>query len=128
MAESRQRLPPIQVSGVLALIAAGLGAGTLLGWSLGIEAMWTVVPGSVGMNPVTALGLLLAGGSLGLLSRAGASPRLLRPAQGCAALTPLWAPPGSRQSSGTGTSGSTLCGFPTRSQPPRRPGWGRSPP
>ncbi len=36
----------------------------LLGWSLGNEVLKRILPGLVAMNPVTALGFILAGASL----------------------------------------------------------------
>ena len=45
------------------LVALG-GGIVLLGWSLGNEMLMRILPGLVAMNPVTALGFILAGTSL----------------------------------------------------------------
>jgi two-component system cell cycle sensor histidine kinase/response regulator CckA len=45
------------------LVALG-GGIVLLGWSVGSEMLMRILPGLVAMNPVTALGFILAGGSL----------------------------------------------------------------
>jgi PAS domain S-box-containing protein len=81
------RLP--QLAGVLALVVASLD---LVGWALDIDFLVRVVsiPHAGVMMPLTALGLLLCGGALLLLSREHGSSagrvRLGRVLAGCAAV------------------------------------------
>src|SRR5262249_42649665 len=55
------------VSRVMCWIVALLGALALVGWALDMEALKSVLRDRVAMNPLTALGFLLAAGALWLL-------------------------------------------------------------
>ncbi|GEM_PF-885096 len=46
------------------LVTAGAGAAVLLGWTLGVESLTSVVPGYASMKPATASGFLLLGAAL----------------------------------------------------------------
>ncbi len=63
------------LSRATSLFVIFVGCLVLLGWQLDIERLKSVLPGCVAMNPMTALGLILAAGSLWTLqgpsSRAG---------------------------------------------------------
>jgi signal transduction histidine kinase/DNA-binding response OmpR family regulator len=61
------------LSRVMVLFVGLLGALVLVGWRLDVEALRSVMPGRVAMNPLTALGFLLAAASLWLLAHG--SPR-----------------------------------------------------
>src|SRR5262249_16310976 len=47
-------------------------------WQLDVETMKSVLPGRVAMNPLTALGFVIAAGSLWLLQREFSGPRSRR--------------------------------------------------
>ena len=66
--------------------ASAIAAVALLGWQFGILAWTNVLPGNPAMNPLTAICILLAAGSLWLLRRKESEPQRKRFAQGCAAL------------------------------------------
>jgi len=55
-----------------------IGGLALVGWQLDVDALKSVLPGRVAMNPLTALGFLLAAASLWLLEAesAGSHPRM----------------------------------------------------
>jgi PAS domain S-box-containing protein len=57
--------------------AATVGVLVLLGWSLGIRALTSILPGYIAMNPATATCLTLAGTALILCQRRPAAARLL---------------------------------------------------
>ncbi len=65
--------PPVhklhQWCGVLVLFEIGFGILVLLGWFFDIGALMQPLPGTVAMNPVTALCFILSALSLGLLYR-----------------------------------------------------------
>jgi signal transduction histidine kinase/CheY-like chemotaxis protein len=61
------------LSRVLLWIVVLVGGLALVGWQLDVETLKSVLPGRVAMNPLTALGLLLAAGSLWLLDAGGAA-------------------------------------------------------
>ncbi len=42
-------------------LVAGLGLAALVAWALGAEALTAIVPGAIAMNPLTAIGFVLAG-------------------------------------------------------------------
>jgi hypothetical protein len=56
----------------------------LLGWSLNLSLLTEFFPGTIAMKANTAIGLLLAGLSLGLQTRRRYTLRTIRAAQGCA--------------------------------------------
>jgi PAS domain S-box-containing protein len=60
----------------LGLLAACLGVTVLIGWAFDVAALKTVFPGLVTMKANTALGLLLCGVALALLSREKAGSTL----------------------------------------------------
>jgi len=53
-------------AGAAALAAAAIGAFAFIGWIFQIDLLKTMLAGAVAMNPVTAVGLILAGASLTL--------------------------------------------------------------
>jgi PAS domain S-box-containing protein len=60
---------------MMGLIVGSLGALVLLGWMFNLAVVKSVLPGLVSMKANTAIGLLLCGGGLAILSRAkGAAP------------------------------------------------------
>lgn len=75
------------VSTACALAAAAAGLVALAGWALHIEALESIVPGTVAMKANTALGLLSAGLSAALYNLAPAGGPGRRLAQGLAAFT-----------------------------------------
>jgi hypothetical protein len=66
-------------------LAAVLGASVLVGWALDIPALISVFPGFVTMKANTALGMLLCGAALALLSGGKAGPLVRFCATGMAA-------------------------------------------
>jgi signal transduction histidine kinase/CheY-like chemotaxis protein len=65
-----------RISRVFDLAVIAIGSLALIGWALDIETLKSVVPGMVAMNPGgTALGFLLSGASLWLLSNENVIPR-----------------------------------------------------
>ena len=68
------------VSMFSALFAVMVASLVLVGWTLHVESLKRVLPGLVGMNPLTAVCFILAGTSLWRLSNGGFSrfvPQLL---------------------------------------------------
>jgi PAS domain S-box-containing protein len=70
-------ITPRKVSMLSGLFVAVLGAIVLVGWMLDITALKSVLPGLVTMKANTALGMLLCGSALALLSR-GKSKKPIR--------------------------------------------------
>src|ERR1700676_3305874 len=66
-----------------------LGGLVLVGWTLDVDALKGVFPHLTAMNPVTALGLILAGGALELLQDEAATGARQRAGRICAGLTTL---------------------------------------
>lgn len=66
------------------LVSGGVAILALAGWVLNAPVLRSGVPGLVGMNPVTALTLLLAASALWLQGVADPSPRAMRLARGAA--------------------------------------------
>jgi PAS domain S-box-containing protein len=62
-------ITPRKVSMLSGLFVAVLGATVLVGWMLDITALKSVLPGLVTMKANTAIGMLLCGSALALLSR-----------------------------------------------------------
>ncbi len=62
------------VSRATSLFVVVVGCLGLLGWQLGVAELTSLRPGRVAMNPLTALGFILAGASLWLLQEASAEP------------------------------------------------------
>ena len=60
---------------IAAAIVMAIGCLVLVGWSFGIEGLKRVSTGFVAMNPVSALTLVISGGSLIYLARARADAR-----------------------------------------------------
>src|ERR1700722_14691433 len=62
---------------MMGLIVAGVGALVLVGWMLNLAVLKSVFPGLVSMKANTAIGMLLCGGAMAILSRAkvAAPPR-----------------------------------------------------
>jgi signal transduction histidine kinase/DNA-binding response OmpR family regulator/HPt (histidine-containing phosphotransfer) domain-containing protein len=60
------------LSRALLWIVVLVGGLALVGWQLDVETLKSVLPGRVAMNPLTALGFLLAAGSLWLVDAGGA--------------------------------------------------------
>ena len=54
---------------LMSLLVVALGASVLIGWAFDIAALKSVFPGLVTMKANTALGMVLCGGALALLSR-----------------------------------------------------------
>src|SRR5262245_10741598 len=63
---------PARAVGILALL---ISAGVLLGWQLDLPHLRAMLPGHVAMNPMTALTLMLAAGSLWCLTGAYGAQR-----------------------------------------------------
>src|SRR5262245_16672220 len=75
-----------------ASVLVALGGGiVLLGWQLDVTALTSILPGRVAMNPVTALGFLLASVALwlSLPPASGQGPGIARAARPAAALVAL---------------------------------------
>jgi PAS domain S-box-containing protein len=51
------------------LAAAAIGFVAILGWPLGIEALRSVIPGRIAMNPATAIGFIFSGAAIALIAR-----------------------------------------------------------
>ncbi|HJQ30043.1 MAG TPA: response regulator [Rubrobacter sp.] len=75
-----------RASSIVAVLVAGV---VLAGWKLDIGALKRVLPGLVAMNPVTAIGFILAGISLWLLQLELADRRWTRIARACALVVAL---------------------------------------
>jgi signal transduction histidine kinase/DNA-binding response OmpR family regulator len=75
-----RRLDPRRIAAMRALsrvllrVVALMGGLVLVGWQLDVDALKSVLPGRVAMNPLTALGFLLAAASLWFLEEGGAAP------------------------------------------------------
>jgi PAS domain S-box-containing protein len=67
--ETATGITPRKVSLLFGLFVAALGASVLVGWIFDITALKSVFPGLVTMKANTAMGMLLCGGALMLLSR-----------------------------------------------------------
>src|SRR5262245_13506672 len=72
---------------LLSSAAAGLlvlvGTLVLLGWLFWVEALKSALPGRVAMNPLTAVGFMLAGAALWLLRAEEGNPRRRRWGYAC---------------------------------------------
>src|ERR1700689_1745766 len=64
-----QSMAPGRVATMLGLLVVGIGALVLVGWRFDIAVLKSVFPGRVSMKPNTALGILLGGFALAILSR-----------------------------------------------------------
>lgn len=62
-------------SGATSVAVLALGMSVLLGWWVQNPLLMSGIPGLVAMNPVTAVGFILAGASLWLLHAEVPSPR-----------------------------------------------------
>ncbi len=62
------------VSRATSLFVLSAGCLVLLGWQLDLGALKSVLPGRVAMNPLTALGFILAAASLWLLQESSSEP------------------------------------------------------
>jgi len=56
------------------LFVVVVGSLVLLGWQLGVAELTSLLPGRIAMNPLTALGFILAGASLWLLQEGSDEP------------------------------------------------------
>jgi signal transduction histidine kinase/DNA-binding response OmpR family regulator len=81
MAAASSRRSPLYTGGLTPAVAGLLvllGAAALLGWLLRLEALKTVLPGRVAMNPATALCFIVSGAALWRLRAEGGDPRARR--------------------------------------------------
>ena len=73
-------------SSIVAILAGWM---VLTGWALDVDVLKRVLPGLVAMNPITAIGFILAGVSLWLLQAERADRRARRAASACAVVVAL---------------------------------------
>jgi PAS domain S-box-containing protein len=85
----KTRPAPTLLPRAAAAAAALAGGLALAGWILDQDALQSLVPGLVAMNPATAITFILAGASLALLEAETAGPRRRRTGQACAAAVAL---------------------------------------
>ena len=80
-----QLAAPRNAALLLSVLVAALGASVLAGWALDIRILKSVLPGDVTMKANTAIGMLLNGVALALLSResAGNGARLFATVTAC---------------------------------------------
>jgi signal transduction histidine kinase/DNA-binding response OmpR family regulator len=76
-------------SRVASILAIFVGCMVLAGWSFDVGVLERILPGLVAMNPISAVGFVLAGVSAWLLQKQRASLRVRRIAQACALIVAL---------------------------------------